>query len=442
MATERVHLGRNDNPASDFIPWLKQKDAKEVPVITHGKGVYFWDVSDKRYIDFASQLVSVNLGHQHPRIVAAIQAQAEKLCAIAPSFANEPRSRLSQMIAEVTPGDLNTTFFTNSGSEANDFAFALARKVTGRNKVMARYRSFHGTSAGTLSVSGDPRRTTRRGDGTGVIRFFDPHCYRCSFGLTYPSCAVHCARSIEEVIQFEGPDDIAAIITEPVAGAMGPYVPPPEYYSIVREICNRYGIVFIADEVMTGFGRTGKWFGIEHWNVVPDIMTVSKGINGGALPLSAVVMRDHVAERFEGEIVPAGSTQTGNPLACATGVAAIETYRAENVIENAALQGAEMSSWLELLKERHICVGDVRGLGLLASIELVSNRETREPLVPFNTDSEITARIKKLLAEHGIYTIVRWNLVLVAPPLIITKTELDEGFSILDRVLDEVDKMI
>ncbi len=436
------NLVRNDYPASDFVPWFKQKDAKEVPVISHGTGVHFWDVSGKRYIDFASQLVSVNLGHQHPRIVAAIQAQAEKLCAIAPSFTNEPRLRLSQMIAEVTPGDLNTTFFTNSGSEANDFAFALARKITGRDKIMARYRSYHGTSAGTLSVSGDPRRTARRGDAAGVVRFFDPHCFRCSFGLAYPSCAMRCASSIEEVIQFEGPDDIAAIVAEPVAGAMGPYVPPPEYYGIVREICDRYGIVFIADEVMTGFGRTGRWFGIEHWDVVPDIMTVSKGLNAGALPLSAVVMRDHVAERFEGEIVPAGSTQTGNPLACAAGVAAIETYRAENVIENAALRGAEMSAWLEKLKQRHVCVGDVRGLGLLAAIELVRDRETREPLVPFNTESEITTRIKKLLAEHGMYTIVRWNLVLIAPPLIITRSELDEGFGIVDRVLEEVDTMI
>ena len=442
MVMQTDTLFRNDYPASDFIPWLKQKDAKEVPVITHGEGVYFWDTSGKRYIDFASQLVSVNLGHQHPRIVAAIKDQADKLCAVAPAYSNEPRLRLSQLVAEVTPGDLNTTFFTNSGSEANEFAFALARKVTGRPKIMARYRSYHGTSTTTLAASGDPRRTFRRGESADVIRFFDPHCYRCSFGLTYPSCAMRCAHSIEEVVQLEGPGEIAAIIAEPIAGAMGPYVPPPEYYGIVRDICDRYGILFIADEVMTGFGRTGKWFGIEHWDVVPDMMTVSKGLNAGALPLSAIVMRDHVAEKFEGEAVPAGSTQTGNPLACATGVAAIETYRAENVIENAARQGDYAMSRLEELKARHACVGDVRGLGLLASIELVRNAETREPLAPLNVETDVTASIKKLLAQNGMYTLVRWGLIIVAPPLIISRSELDEGFDILDRVLTKVDGMI
>ena len=424
---------------NDFVPWSAQSTAQDIPTVVDGKGVYFWDSTGKRYLDFSSQLANTNLGHQHPRLVEAVKQQAERLCFIAPHFSNEPRERAAAMLAEIAPGDINTTFFSTSGSEANEFALALARLYTGRSRVLARHRSYHGTSAGTLGVSGDPRRIASHHDLAGAVRFFPPYCYRCSFGLTYPECSVQCARSLEETILHEGADGFAAIIVEPITGANGPFVPPPEYYGMLREICDKHGILLIADEVITGFGRTGKWFGIEHWGVVPDMITVSKGLNGGVLPLGAVLMRDGIAAHFDEQFVPVGSTQTGSPLSCAAAIAAIETYREEHVIENAARLGEYLMDRLRELQDRHPSVGDVRGLGLIASIELVADRETREPLIPWNAQTELLGRIKKMFADRGLHILMKWNWLMIAPPLIITRDEVDEGIAAIDEVLCEVE---
>ena len=439
MVEATVSALSNIRRRNDFVPWSAQATAQDIPTVVDGKGSYFWDDTGKRYLDFSSQLANTNLGHQHPKLVEAVKQQAERLCFIAPHFSNEPRERAAAMLAEIAPGDINTTFFSTSGSEANEFALALARLYTGRSRVLARHRSYHGTSAGTLGVSGDPRRIASHHNLAGAVRFFPPYCYRCSFGLTYPACSVQCAKSVEETILHEGADSFAAIIVEPVTGANGPFVPPPEYYGMLREICDKYGILLIADEVITGFGRTGKWFGIEHWGVVPDMMTVSKGLNGGVLPLGAVLMRDGIAEHFDEEFVPVGSTQTGSPLSCAAAIAAIEAYREENVIENAALLGEHLMDRLRELKDRHPTVGDVRGLGLIASIELVADRETREPLVPWNAQTQLLGRIKKMFAEHGLHILMKWNWLMVAPPLIVTRDEIDEGVGVIDEVLGEVE---
>ena len=439
MVEATVSALSNTRRRNDFVPWSAQAAAQDIPTVVDGNGVYFWDSTGKRYLDFSSQLANTNLGHQHPRLVEAVKQQAERLCFIAPHFSNEPRERAAAMLAEIAPGDINTTFFSTSGSEANEFALALARLYTGRSRVLARHRSYHGTSAGTLGVSGDPRRIASHHDLAGAVRFFPPYCYRCSFGLTYPECSVQCARSLEETILHEGADGFAAIIVEPITGANGPFVPPPEYYGMLREICDKHGILLIADEVITGFGRTGKWFGIEHWGVVPDMITVSKGLNGGVLPLGAVLMRDGIAAHFDEQFVPVGSTQTGSPLSCAAAIAAIETYREEHVVENAARLGEYLMDRLRELQDRHPSVGDVRGLGLIASIELVADRGTREPLIPWNAQTELLGRIKKMFADRGLHILMKWNWLMIAPPLIITRDEVDEGIAAIDEVLCEVE---
>ena len=439
MVEATVSALSNTKRRNDFVPWSAQSTAQDIPTVVDGKGAYFWDSTGKRYLDFSSQLANTNLGHQHPRLVEAVKQQAERLCFIAPHFSNEPRERAAAMLAEIAPGDINTTFFSTSGSEANEFALALARLYTGRGRVLARHRSYHGTSAGTLGVSGDPRRIASHHNLAGAVRFFPPYCYRCSFGLTYPECSVQCASSLEETILHEGADGFAAIIVEPITGANGPFVPPPEYYGMLREICDKYGILLIADEVITGFGRTGKWFGIEHWGIVPDMITVSKGLNGGVLPLGAVLMRDGIAEHFDEEFVPVGSTQTGSPLSCAAAIAAIETYREEHVVENAARLGEYLLDRLRELMDRHPTVGDVRGLGLIASIELVADKETREPLIPWNAQTELLGRIKKMFAERGLHILMKWNWLMVAPPLIVSRDEIDEGIGAIDEVLGEVE---
>ena len=274
------------------------------------------------------------------------------------------------------------------------------------------------------------------------MRFFDPYCYRCSFGLTYPSCGVRCASSLEEIIQYEGPDSIAAIISEPITGANGPMVPPPEYFPMLREICDKHGILLIADEVITGFGRTGKWFGIEHWDVVPDMIVTAKGVTSGALPLSAVLMRDHIARHYDERAFAGGTTNAANPLACAVGVAALGVYREENLIERSAELGTYLLERLTGLMSDHPCVGDVRGLGLMACIEMVKDRETREPLVPWNAGAEVAGRIKKMLLERGLWAYVKYNWMLIGPPLIITEAQIDHSVAIIDEVLGEVDTMI
>jgi taurine--2-oxoglutarate transaminase len=412
--------------------------------VAGGEGRYFWDYDGKRYLDFASQLVNLNIGHQHPRIVAAIKEQADRLATIAPSFANDKRSELARLVAEVMPGDLNRTFFTNGGAEANENAIKVARWVTGRHKIVARSRSYHGATGGAITLTGDPRRWHAEPGLPGIVRMLDPYTYRCPAGHPDPCPVCSGAPHFEEILQYEGPHTVAAVILETITGTNGIIVPPDGYLQSIREVCDRHGILLILDEVMAGFGRSGRWFACQHWDVVPDVITTAKGINSGYVPLGAMTVREHVYEGIKDRYFGGGLTYSGHPLACAAGVASIETFREEGIVENSAAMGDVLREELPRLAERHPSIGDVRGAGgLFFGLELVRNRETREPLVPFNAGGEAAApvaRLTKAALERGLYLFVHWNVVMIAPPLTINREELDEGLGILDEVLSIADE--
>jgi taurine--2-oxoglutarate transaminase len=422
--------------------WSVQDAISPIPV-AGAEGRYFWDYEGKRYLDFASQLVNVSIGHQHPRLVAAIKEQAERLCTIGPPMATEPRSELARLLAEVTPGDLAMTFFTNGGAEANENAIKLARWYTGRHKIVARYRSYHGATAGAITLTGDPRRWAAEPGLPGVVRMLDPYTYRCPAGHPDPCPVCTGAPHLEEILQYEGPGTVAAVIMETVVGTNGIIVPPDGYLQAIREVCDRHGILLIFDEVMAGFGRTGRWFACDHWDVVPDILTVAKGINSGYVPLGAMIVREPIGEWVRDKFFAGGLTYSGHPLACATGVASIQAFREEGVVENAAAMGDLFREELGRLAERHPSIGDVRGLGCFWGLELVRDRETREPLVPYNATGEAfapMARLGKAALERGLYLMTHWNVIMIVPPLTITREELAEGIAILDDALAVADE--
>jgi taurine---2-oxoglutarate transaminase len=424
--------------------WSVQ-DAISPIAVAGGEGRYFWDYDGKRYLDFASQLVNLALGHQHPRIVAAIKEQAEQLCTIGPAMASEARSKLGRLLAEVTPGDLTMSFFTNGGAEANENAIKLARWYTGRHKIISRYRSYHGATAGAITLTGDPRRWYAEPGISGVVRMLDPYTYRCPAGHPDPCPVCTGGPHFEELLMYEGPDNVAAVILETVVGPNGVIVPPDGYLQSIRELCDRHGVLLICDEVIAGFGRTGKWFACENWDVVPDILTVAKGINSGYVPLGAMIIREEIADWVRDKYFAGGLTYSGHPLACASAVASIETFQEEGIVEHAAAMGPEFERRLHGLQEGHPSLGEVRGLGCLWGLELVKNRETREPLVPFNaTGQELApvARMAKAALDDGLYLMTRWNMVMVCPPLNITTEELDEGIEILDEALMVADEFV
>ena len=422
--------------------WSVQDAIDPIPV-AGAEGRYFWDYDGNRYLDFASQLVNVSIGHQHPKLVAAIKEQAEQLCTIGPPMATKPRSTLARLLAEVTPGDISMAFFTNGGAEANENAIKLARWYTGRHKIIARYRSYHGATAGAITATGDPRRWPAEPGIPGVVRMLDPFTYRCPAGHPDPCPVCTGAPHLEEILQYEGPQNVAAVILEPVVGTNGVIVPPDGYLQSIREVTERHGILLIADEVMAGFGRTGTWFAVDNWDVVPDILTMAKGINSGYIPLGAMAIREPIAEWARDQYFAGGLTYSGHPLACAVGVASIEAFRDEGIVEHAAAMGAEFGEALHGLAERHPSIGDVRGLGCFWGLELVRNRQTREPLVPFNATGEgakPVARLTKAALERGLYLMTHWNVVMVCPPLTITSEELAEGIAILDDALAIADE--
>src|SRR6266508_2238715 len=389
--------------------WSVQSAISPLPV-AGAEGRYFWDYEGKRYLDFASQLVNLNIGHQHPKVVAAIKEQAERLCTIGPPMANDKRSELARLIAEVMPGDLNRTFFTNGGAEANENAVKLARWVTGRHKVIARYRSYHGATGGAITLTGDPRRWFAEPGLPGVVRMLDPYTYRCPAGHPDPCPVCTGEPHLEEILQYEGAHTVAAVIL--VTGTNGIIVPPDGYLQAIREVCDRHGILLILDEVMAGWGRTGRWFACEHWNVVPDIITTAKGINSGYVPLGAMTVREPVYEAIEDRFFAGGLTYSGHPLACAAAVASIEAFREEGIVENSAAMGDVLEEELPGLTERHPSIGDVRGRGLFWGLALVRNREPREPLVPYNAGGEAAepiTRLYKAALERGLYLFVHWN---------------------------------
>src|SRR3954451_19254383 len=370
-----------------LLPWTVQEREDPVLEFDHGEGVYFYDRQGRRYLDFLSQLFQGNLGHGNRRVIEAIQKQAERACCVSPQMLTAERSALAQELTRRAPGDLNRCFFVNSGSEADDQAFILARMLTGRPKIFSKYRSYHGTTYGTLGVGGDPRRAAIEPGPPGTVRFFDPFCYRCDFGLKYPSCEIHCLDALERQIMLENPATVAAVVVEPVTGAAGGFPLPPGYLPRLRQVCDKYGILLIADEVITGFGRTGAWFAVDHENVVPDLLVLAKGLTSGYVPMGAVVVREPIACHFETRMLPLGSTYAAHPLACAAALACLEEYEGGGLIENARRMGEVLFEKLRGLAARHPCVGDVRGRGLLACLELVADSQTKAPLVPPNTDS-------------------------------------------------------
>jgi taurine---2-oxoglutarate transaminase len=427
-----------------IFEWSVQAEIAPIPM-ARAKGVFFWDVDGKRYLDFNSQLMSVNIGHGDPRVIQAIKAQADKLVYANPYMATEPRAQLGRMLAEIAPGDLNKVFFTLGGTESNENAIRIARLVTGRQKIIARYRSYHGGTAGSATLTGDPRRFGAEPGIPGVCRVLDPYRYRCSFCRTEPACTMQCLRHVEEVIEYEGPQNIAAVIMETVTGTNGIIIPPDGYLQGLRELCDRHGILLILDEVMSGFGRTGKWFAAEHWQVVPDIMTIAKGLTSSYLPLGGVLMRQKVASYFDDHLFYGGLTYNSHPMSCAAAIATLQVYREDRLIENAERLGRVLSRELERLKRKHPSIGDVRAIGLFSIVELVKDRNTREPLVPYNArggQMQAMNQINKFFREHGLYTFVRWNNFFVNPPLCITEEQLMEGLGVVDAALEISDRAV
>jgi taurine---2-oxoglutarate transaminase len=449
MATVEANRELGDQIVADareyvLYSWSVQDAINPIPV-AGAEGRYFWDYDGKRYLDFASQLVNVSIGHQHPKIIAAIKEQAEKLCTIGPPMASESRSRLGRLLAEVTPGDLCMSFFTNSGAEANENAIKLARLYTGRNKIVVRYRSYHGATHGAISLTGDPRRWPNEPGMPGVVRMLDPYTYRCPAGHPDPCPVCTGAPHLEEILEYEGPQTVAAVFLETVTGTNGVIPPPDGYLQSIREVCDRHGILLVLDEVMAGFGRTGRWFACENWDVVPDILTVAKGINSGYVPLGAMIIRPQLREWVRDKFFPGGLTYAGHPLACASAVASIEAFREEGVLENAADVGSYLGEGLRGLAERHASIGEVRGLGCFWGVELVKNRKSREMLVPFNRSGEAAAPVARLAMaalERGLYLMTHWNVIMVVPPLTITRDEVDEGLAILDEALAIADEYV
>jgi taurine--2-oxoglutarate transaminase len=420
-----------------LFEWSAQSKVDPLPV-AKAKGIYFWTPEGKRFIDFNSQLMSVNIGHGDPRVIEAIHQQASTLAYANPFMATEPRARLGAKLAEITPGDIDTFFFTNGGAEANENAIKIARLFTGRHKILARYRSYHGATAGSMSLTGDPRRWANEPGIPGVIRVFDPY-HGIERGW---DSAEQALANVEEVIQLEGPHTIAAFILEPVTGTNGVLVPPDGYLQGVREICTRHGILMIADEVMSGFGRTGEWFAVDHWKLVPDLMTMAKGLTSSYVPLGAVGMRHHIAQHFQDKVFYGGLTYNSHPMGCAAALATIHVYEQDRLIENAKEMGQVMKQLLSELESQHPCVGAVRSIGLFGIVELVRNRKTREPMAPFNGMSQEMAALGRFFREQGLYTLVRWNTFFTNPPLCISEKELREAFAIIDRALEATDKAV
>ncbi|MGD9764627.1 MAG: aspartate aminotransferase family protein [Candidatus Binatia bacterium] len=432
-----------DDRAHVFHSWSAQ-GALDPVVVAGAQGSWFWDESGKRYLDFASQLVNVNIGHQHPKLVAAIQAQAAKLCTIAPFHANDMRSEAARLIASHAPGDLDVVFFTNGGAEATENAARLARLHTGRQKILTAYRSYHGATSGAIAMTGDPRRWPNEPAMPGVVHFWGPYPYRSPFHAS--SEAEECERALAhlaDTITFEGPSTIAAVMLETVVGTNGILVPPDGYLAGVRELCHQYGIVFVCDEVMSGFGRCGEWFAVDRWKVVPDLIAFAKGVNSGYVPLGGVIISRRIAETFRDRVFPGGLTYSGHPLACASAVASIRTFEEEGIIEQARRLGDEvLGPGLRALAERHPSVGEVRGLGCFWAVELVRNRRTREPLVPYNAAGAAAAPMAEVMAAckaEGLWPFMHFNRVHAVPPCTTSVEDARLGIAILDRALARAD---
>ncbi|MFD6415034.1 aspartate aminotransferase family protein [Streptomyces sp. NPDC060194] len=434
-AADRAHV---------FHSWSAQDLIEPLPV-AGAEGAYFWDYDGNRYLDFTSGLVFTNIGYQHPKVVRAIQEQAGRMTTFAPAFAVEARSEAARLIAERTPGDLDKIFFTNGGAEAVENATRMARLHTGRPKVLSAYRSYHGGTSTAINLTGDPRRWPNDNGSAGVVHFWAPFLYRSPFHAETE--AQECERALQhlaDTIAFEGPGTIAAVVLETIPGTAGIMTPPPGYLAGVRELCDAHGIVFVLDEVMAGFGRTGAWFAADHFDVVPDLMTFAKGVNSGYVPLGGVAIGPEIAETFARRPYPGGLTYSGHPLACAAAVATIQVMDEEGVVENAARLGADViGPGLAELAARHPSVGEVRGTGMFWALDLVRDRETREPLVPYNATGEANAPMAAFAAAakaNGLWPFVNMNRTHVVPACNITDAEAKEGLAALDAALSVADE--
>jgi taurine--2-oxoglutarate transaminase len=416
--------------------WGMQAGLKPMPVVS-AKGVYFHTADGRRFLDFNSQLMCVNAGHGDRRIIEAIQRQAEQLPYISPFMAHEARARLGAKLASLLPGDMEKVFFTLGGADANENAIKIARAVTGRPKILARYRSYHGSTGSAIQATGDPRRWPNEFAG-GVVHVLDPY-----HGIQRAWDTVeHALANLEETMQLEGPSTIAAFILEPISGTNGILVPPDGYLQGVRAILDRHGILMICDEVMTGFGRTGRWFAVDHWGVVPDLITLAKGLTSSYVPLGAVGIMPKVAAYFDDHAFYGGLTYNSHPLGCAAALGTIQAYEEDDMVGNAQRMGAVLARHHRRLRERHPCVGATRSIGLFGCLELVRDRQTLEPLAPFNGTSPEMKAIAQALLDAGMHTFVRWNTIMTNPPLCITEAELDEGFEILDGALEIGDRAV
>jgi taurine--2-oxoglutarate transaminase len=434
---------RADDRGHVFHSWSAQAVIDPLPIAA-GDGSTFWDYDGNAYLDFSSQLVNLNLGHQHPDLVAAIQRQAGRLATIQPSMANDVRGELARRIAEVAPDGMNKVFFTNGGADANENAVRMARILTGRRKVLSMYRSYHGNTSTAIALTGDPRRWPNEPADGSVAKFFGPYPYRSAFHASTPEEESQRAlEHLEQTIILEGASTIAAIVIETIVGTNGVLVPPPGYLAGVRDLCDRFGIVYIADEVMVGFGRVGQWFAFQAFDVVPDLITFAKGVNSGYVPLGGVVISDRIAAHFDTVSFPGGLTYSGHPLACAAGVATFEVFERDGILARVRDLGSRVvEPRLREMAQRHPSIGDVRGMGLFWAIELVRDRETREPLVPFNasgTDAAPIAAVAAACKRDGLWPFTHFNRVHVAPPLVIGEDELIRGLDIIDRALSVAD---
>lgn len=428
---EMVALSRQHS----LFEWSAQSAVDPIPV-ARAEGVYFYSPDGTRYLDFNSQLMSVNIGHGDARVIHAVHAQMQQLAYANPYMATEARARLGAKLAEICPGDIDVFFYTNGGAEANENAIKLARQFTGRQKIMTRYRSYHGGTGQAIVATGDPRRWASETGVSGFVRIPDFH----RWGRREPEPVEQSLHDIEEIVMFEGPQTIAAIMVETVVGTNGVLIPPDGYMQGLRELCDRYGILLITDEVMSGFGRTGRWFAVDHWGVVPDLITMAKGLTASYVPLGAVGMRRAIADAFRDKVFYGGLTYNSHPVGCAAALATIAVYEEDGLIDRARRMGDVMRTHHEALYAKHPSLGGIRSIGMFGILELVRDRDTYDPLAPFNGASAETKAVSGYLRDHGLYTFVRWNTIMTNPPLTITEDQLADGFAIIDKALDLADQ--
>lgn len=428
-----------------LFSWSKQKGIAPL-AIRRAEGVYLYDYDGKKYIDFSSGLMNVNIGHGNQRVTQAVVDQMQQVSYVTPSCVTEVRGDLGKKLAEISPGNLTKTLFTVCGATAIENAIKLARLYTGRHKIIARYRAFHGASYGAMTAGGDPRKLASDSQQIpNVVHVEDPYCYRCPWSKEMSSCNRECVSHIERVIQFEGPENVAAILMEGESGSSGCIKYPPDYLKKVRALCDKYGILLIADEVMSGFGRTGTWFGVDVHGVVPDMIATAKGITAGYLPLGALIVSDKIADHFNDRPLMLGLTYSAHAVCCAAGLEVLKIYEDEKMIQNAAAMGNYVTARAEEMKQKHPSIGDFRTTGLLGCFELVKNRNTKEPMAPFNAKPDEMAVMNKVAAkikELGMYTFVRWNYIFVAPPLCITREQIDEGLDIISKAISIADEHV